>query len=487
MNRQICRHFFNSIFLWSLLIAGLLAPSILKAQNQLKIVEGDLITGGSIEGDEVKKILRNVHLQSENLDMYCDSAYQFVNKNEIRAYGNIEINTGEERIWADTLIYFTDIDFSQLRGRVIIRDDSTTLFSNSVDYRFSTKVGHFIDGIRLNDPQGTLSANSGFYFREPDSAAFFGRVQLSDSLQYAEGDSLFINRRKDYYELYGDLLVDDKDDRVQLKGRYLEADSTGRRLLRGNAWLQQYSDPSDTTAADTTHMQAREIVSTRSTAGGDTTSVIRAYQKVRIWSPMFSAISDTARYVDSTETFVLRGNPKAWHKQIQLTGPYIRVRLDSSRIDSLVSYPTPFAVQQDTAIDRLNQITGDTLTADFHEGSIRVIHVFNNSHFLRFTSDQKGKSDGAIDVTAPETRLYFEKGELVDGKTTGTTDGVFLPESEETRNRRLDGFQWNPDLRPQKPEMRMIRRWPPIPDRIPFELPPRYLEFLKHSSTRQAP
>lgn len=688
-----------------ILLSGL---SVAKAQNPVDILEADSIVGGTVNGEQVRKILGNVYLKStqQNLEMYCDSAYQFIGSSEIRAFGNIQINTANEKIWTDSLIYFTDVDFSQLRGRVIIEADSTTLFGNSVDYRFTTKVAHFIDQIRLEDQNGILSAHSGFYFREADSAVFRGMVQLRDSLQYLEGDSLFSNRKSKYYEIYGDIFAHNRDDNNTLKGEYLEADSTGRRLLTGNAWLRNVNEdtsrisskdslalspdtlslhpdslagrpdslsqtlspdtaftktgdssivpdsvqfqhivrsgetlfsiaqnydvsvgelkkwnklsgnnlssgqrliillpadtrevlhsvkaeetlfsisrqyevsvkqlkswnnlednnlivgrdlkiikkpkedssytvrqgdtlfsiarshnmsvdelkrinnlssdtipagrqlivhmPStakkveltspynffnisriDTTAsenADTTHIQARKILSEKSTAPDDSSTIVNAYENVRIWSNKFSAISDTSRYDEQTETFELWSKPKSWHKDVQLTGPYIKAILEGGDIDRLESYPKPFAVQQDTSIDRLNQIKGDTLNAYFENGNLSQIHVFGGSHLLRFTKDDSGNPDGAIDMTAPSTRIFFENGELVELKATGTIDGSYLPESEQTTERRLEGFVWTPELRPQRPRQEMEPRFPPIPEARPFELPRRYLNYIE--------
>lgn len=462
--------------------------------------------------------------------MRCDSAYQFVNQNEFRAFGDIEINTGEENIWADTLVYFTDIDFSQLRGRVIIEADTTTLFGHSVDYRFSTKVAHFIDHVRLEDQQGVLIANSGFYYREADSAMFYGQVQLADSLQYLEGDSLLTNRKSEYYEVHGDIFADDRENETMLKGTYLEADSTGRRVLQGNAWLKNYgSNKQDTTAtdttqiipsappdslrqdtlrqsgipsdsladvlsdtaltartenreqaeADTTHIRAKEILSLRQKTATDTSTITYAYGDVRIWSRKFSAISDSARYENDTETFELWSDPVAWHDAVQLTGPYIKVLLREGEIEQLSSYPNPFSVQQDTTIGRLNQIKGDTLTAFFTEGSLDRIHVVGNSHLLRFTKDEAEKPDGAIEMTAPVTHIMFDNGELDSLIATGAINGSYLPESDQTTNRRLDGFAWNPEQRPQRPEQKMEPRFPPIPDERPFPLPRRYREYIE--------
>lgn len=473
----------SSLFLCICLLVSVLASKEAHGQDPVNIIEADRIQGGQFEGKRVQKILGNVHLQSEDIEMYCDSAYQFVNESEIRAYGNIQVNTESEKIWADSLTYFTDVDFSQLRGRVIIEADTTTLFGNSVDYRFTTRVAHFLDTIRLEDNRGSLLANSGYYYREADSAEFRGNVQIVDSLRYLEGDSLFSNRESEYYELYGEVFGDDRENNSMIQGHYLESDSTGRRLLEGEkAWLKSFeTDTSDTTQADTTHIRAKSILSLEERSLLDTTNVVFGYDSVEVWSPSFSAVSDTSKYNDSTDTFELWSNAKAWHEDVQLTGPYINAKIVDGDIDSLKSQPRPFSVQHDTTIDRLNQITGDTLHADFEDGSLREIYVFGNSELLRFTKTEEGEPDGAVDLDAPNIRIFFKDGELDEMKAMGPVDGSYLPESEETAQRRLDGFAWNPELRPQRPKEQMRRRFPPIPDDIFFELPPRYIRHLEEN------
>lgn len=474
----------NSYGLWLFCLTAICLLTVVaaqnsRAQNQVNILQADSIQGGSFEDEKVRKILGNVYLESKNMEMYCDSAYQFVNKSEIRAYGNIQINTEEEKIWADSLTYFTDVDFSQLRGRVIIEADSTTLFGNSVDYRFSTRVAHFIDKIRLEDQRGTLLADSGYYYREADSANFRGHVQLSDSLQYLEGDSLFSKRDERYYELYGEIFGNDRENNSIIQGNYLEADSTGRRLLEGNAWLKSFeTDTSDSAQADTTHIRAKAILSKKEYSKKDTTDIVYGYQNVRIWSPSFSAVADTSKYTDQTDSFELWSNAKAWHENVQLTGPYIKAKIRNGNIDSLKSYPRPFSVQQDTSIERLNQITGDTLHADFDNGTLKEIYVFGNSELLRFIKNEQDQPDGGIDLSAPQIRIFFENGELVEMKATGAIDGSYLPESQKTAERQLKGFAWNPDLRPQRPKEKMERRFPPIPQKLFFEFPRRYIKHL---------
>src|SRR5699024_5295563 len=157
MNTQKTCSFFqfvSFICLPLLFIAIGLKPTCLKAQNTAQVVKADNIVGGIVDGVRVQKILGNVHLKTPKMDMYADSAYKFNNKNMIKAFGNIEIDTKDKLIWADTLTYFISTNFCELRGRVIIASDSTTLYGKKVDYHFGSEIAHFLDQIRLKDPQG---------------------------------------------------------------------------------------------------------------------------------------------------------------------------------------------------------------------------------------------------------------------------------------------------------------------------------------------
>lgn len=412
-----------------------------------------------------------------DVTMVCDSAYRFLDRDEMRAFGNIQIDTESENIWADTLYYFTNREISLLRGRVVIKQDSTTLFGEKVDYNFDTKVAIFPSGIRLEDTDGTLIAKKGTYFQNQDSAVFRFDVQLQDSSQYVEGDSLFINRERQYLEIFSKVFVSDSLNKAILTGEYVEADSSGRRYVRENAYLMNIE--SDSSKRDTTHIFAGELLLIEQ----DSTSTIEGLDSVKVWASKFSSLSDTLFYDSSTEIFTLSGSPIAWNKQTQLTGSFIIVELDSSEIKQLTTYPSAFSVQQDTATLRLNQLKGDTLIAYFDAGEISRIELFPNSEILYHTKDDENEPDGAMEYTSPTTTLYFVDGELTQAKM-GQNEGLFLPEYTDLAKRTLSGFSWTPELRPQKPTRLPSPRFRPIPEFRPFSLPERYIRFLLENEER---
>ena len=450
----------------------LLAQPLVMGQNVITIERSRVIETKTVNGQTIRK-LYDARLRTGNVSLVCDSAWQFIGMDEIRAFGNIQIDTPTENIWTDTLYYYNNQDLSKLRGRVIIKQDSTLLFGNKVDYNFLTKEAFFRDDIRLEDSEGILTALSGNYYQNQDSAEFRGMVQLADSAQYAEGDSLFINREKKSLRLFGDLFVADSTNNAILKGEYLEADSTGRRYIRENAFLRRVS--SDTT--DTTYINAHEILLVKQ----DSTTLIDAFTNVRVWSPRFSSNSDTLLYNSESELFRLISNPKAWHNNIQLTGPFISVQLDSNQVKKLTSYVGTIAVQEDSVTGRLNQIKGDSLFVDFEDGEITQILVYPNSEILFHTKNSQDEPDGAMENSSPKTILYFEDGELVRA-WMGKNQGLFLPEYTDLVNRRLEGFIWTPQLRPQKPDSEPTQKWEPVSPERPFTLPKRFVEYMESGS-----
>ncbi|MEX0845622.1 MAG: OstA-like protein [Balneolaceae bacterium] len=468
MLKNICSHKITS-FLGLLLLVSIIIPVSANAQNVLNIESFSRAEGATINGEQIQK-LYNARLTTGNIEMLCDSAWRFLNRNEMRAFGNIQIETPDEIIWSDTLYYYTNQDLSLLRGRVIILQDSTTLFGEKVDYNFFTKVAYFEEGIRLEDQDGTLIAQRGTYFQIQDSAIFRGNVQIADSAQYAEGDSLFINRKSKYLQLHSDVFVADSTNNGTLTGDYLEADSTGRRFVDGNSYLRRIS--ADTT--DTMHINSHQLL----LLDKDTTSLIRGFKDVRIYSPKFSSVSDTLLYDSSTEIFELISNPIAWHNNIQLTGPYISVQLDSNEVQQLRSYHKTIAVQEDSATGRLHQIKGDTLIADFTEGDISRIKIYPNSQVLYHTKNEAGDPDGAVEYTSPQTVMHFKDGEL-QRVVAGKNEGYFFEEFAGLKDRKLKGFAWNPERRPQRPETEAEPRFPPVPRERPFILPRRFVEYMQ--------
>ena len=441
-----------------------------KGQSRVTILQAESAESGIFEGENIRKITGNVILQTEDMVMKTDSVFQFLNRSLLMAF-NTQIETENDILWADTLYYNSAQEFSRLRGRVVILSEANTVFSESMDVDHISEITTFNVPVRFEDENGTLIAQSGLYYQALDSAIFRGNVQLSDSTQYLEADSLFMNRTEELYELFGRVYAEDFEDNVTFAGNYLYADPTGYRLLEGNAWLMEISE----SEADTTHLLANRIELTEV----EDRSFMDAHGNVRIWTSKFAAIADTVNYREDPDQFTLRSSPALWQNRMQLTGPFIEALLEEDDIRFLESYPQPIIVMEDSLSARLHQMTGDTLHAHFEGGILDRIRVFDNTQSIFHNLDENNEPDGLIEmISVGPLVMYFTDGEIDSLVALRNIDGSFLPESPENIGRQLDNFQWFPDRRPLKPSDQSPRL-PEVPVERPFELPPRYLLYLE--------
>lgn len=462
----------RAFILFLCLLSSLSIYKEAEAQDQIQILNAGTMEGLKEDGENIRILETNVRLQTPDFLITCDSAYQIINKQQIFAYGNIEIDTDNEKIWSDTARYQSAQEYSTLSGRVVLWQDNLTLYGSRVEYNFDNKKAFFPKRFLLNDAEGQLSSTRGNYWKSNDSLSLTRQVQVFDSLQYIEADTLLGNRRSENYEFYGRVYAENREKRVTLSAQSMFADSTGRRLLRGNAKMQKVTEGK----ADTTFIQAKEIELLEDT---DTTYVVNARGNVDIWNPDYSAIADTSHYYSGTEVFQLRSNPITWHEQIQLTAPKIDVYLNSDSLERLRAFPRPFVVQNDTVINRKNQITGDSLTAQFTNGDLDQLIVYPNSHLLYFTENEENKSDGGIEMRAATTYLHFKNGNIQKMKGTETVDGSYLPESEKVAKKQLEGFNWQPKLRPKKPTGLPRQKWPDSLKNKPIEPPSAFNKFIE--------
>lgn len=440
------------------------------AQNRVRILQSDRLEGVTGEDGRIRKLIGDVRLETDEFTVVCDSAWQYLDMEELVAFGNIEIESDRDRIWSDKATYDIESEITLFEGRVIMQSDSTLLFSTEVYYSFTTEIALFPDYLRLEDERGVLVADSGYYYSALDSAIFRGNVQMTDSLQYIEADSMFIRRSNEYYELHSRVFLDDVENQTRLTGSYVQSDSTGYRKVEGGSQMRRLNE----SGTDTTYLWSDWLELQQK----DTINTFSAYEDVHIWTKSYSSLSDTVHYDEHAEQFTLHGSPRLWYEDMQLTGPHIVIQIANDTVRYLKSYSRPFAVQQDTLVDRLNQITGDTIAIHFDDGRVSYIDVFPVGNVLYFIKDSDGNTDGAIEMTADFIKLDFSDGELEDVLARREVDGNWLPEKPGLADRRLDGFIWDPDQRPLKPDIPLEPRLPPIPEDRPFPLPERFQNIV---------
>ena len=441
-----------AIFLWP--------EGTISGQNRVDILQSDVAQSVQTGDGLIRKLRGNVILRTNEVRMEADSAWHYVDKREIHGFGNLRVETSSELIWADRLIYYIDDEVSSLSGRVIIENNTVTIFSETALYSFLTEIALFRSPIWMQDEDGILRADEGIYFNQADSAVFRGRVQLADSTQYIEADSMFVNRSAKTYQLHGQVYLQDDENNTRLTGDYVEADSTGRRLIRGNAVLQRIRE----SQSDTTWMRADHILVTKQ----DSINITDAIGNVQIWDPAYATASDSLHYNEALEQFTLRGAPNVWYERIQLKGRVLVIDLKDDTVQQLTASGEPFAAQQDSITLRIHQMLGDTLIVHFTDDAVSRIDVLFNAELLLHYSDENDNPDGALNLRSGSIISDFEDGEVSDMTALDGIEGQAFEESDDLINRQLDRYTWSPESRPVRPTQQLMPQRPPIPLTPPF-------------------
>lgn len=421
-------------------------------QKRVDILRAAKGTGAQTEKGFVRTLTGNVLLRSEKITVACDSAIHYVDMDELYAYGAITITTESETIRTRRLFYNTRTEWSFLERGVEIVRDSTTLTSETVEYSFDTEIAIFKRPLTIRDSEGELLAERGTYFAKSDSAMVFGNVQVSDSTYYLEADSVYTNRKTESHRLFGRVFLHDKKENTRLIGAYVEADSSGRRLIRGDAFIEQI----DSTEADTTYMRAADILVTRDAAKNRS---ILATGGVMSWSADYATLSDTTHVLESDSLTLLRGHPRAWHKDMQLSGSALDIRFRNDQIDQILASGEPSAAQLDSVTQRVHQMKGDTLLLSFVDGDISLFRIHPNATVLYHNHKDDNTPDGAIELKALIIEVVFEDGDVVDVRAWKGIDGSFLEESADLNSRRMPGVKWEPDEMPIRPIVRPMPRF----------------------------
>ena len=144
------------------------------------------LSGGVFNGVQIRKLLGNVSFKQQDVLLYCDSAYQYLEKNEIEAFSNVRI------VQSDTLVitgdhgtYDGNRRTARLTGQVVMRDPRMTLTTTALDYDLNRKTAFYTVGGHLVDPRNTLDSQQGYY--DTNSKVFVFKARRAPGLARRAG------------------------------------------------------------------------------------------------------------------------------------------------------------------------------------------------------------------------------------------------------------------------------------------------------------
>lgn len=502
---------------------------------------------------DAERLIGNVVFRHDSMYMYCDSALFYQKSNSFNAYHNVRVEQGDTLfLYGDSMFYDGNTRLVRVRDNVRLENNGMVLLTDSLNFDRNTGLGWFFRGGTLMDGESTLISQYGQFDTNTKQASFRDGVSLespdydilTDTLDYntathiavlsspsdvksdgtlistsngsfntdtgfallldrsvvvregdqlkMTGDSLVVERDNGLVRGYGDVLINDYKDKIDISGEYVFYDQNiDSAVVTGWALVVEYSsgdslylhsdsiimasmtnvDSLFVTVNDTVYPSDAAypasllndsvpadsllpvISGHRELASVDTTVIrhIRAYHKARIYRTDLQAVADSIQYSTADSTLTMFYDPIVWSESQQILGEKIIVYLNDSTVDWAHIIGQSLFVQWKDSV-HFNQIAGRETRAWFKNGELDRARIKGNVECVFYPEDDSVMI-GMNTLAASDMEVYFRDGTVDRIKVTGRSNGVMYPMSQlENDKMYLSNFNWFDFIRPIDPE-----------------------------------
>jgi len=472
------------------------------SQRRVRIEHSDYTEGGRIDGQRYFKVVGNVYFIQDATNIWCDSALLYRRDNRLEAFGHIRIfdSIDSVNITSKRLEYDGDSQFANLRGNVIYKEDSLTLYTDFLDYDIYTKSADYFNGGKIIDGENVLTSRKMYYDATGKSMSFKTNVVLvnpentlkADSLYYdmitkiavtigpteiissdgtvlnseeggefmmkankttitegeietesyiLRGDKLFYDREKGANSAIGHIYMFSKENDIIITGEADNDKYTGITTIYGKPLLKKLFQQ------DTLFLSADTLVSIDDSL--NVNKKLLAYHNVRFYRTDIQGKADSLMYALSDSILYLYNDPVLWSGPNQIEADSINIVFRNNQINTLNLHINSFMVLQDT-LKNFNQLKGKNMTGFFVDNKIVRLNVDGNSECIFFALDEKDNSlTGVNKILCSSMVIHFVDNRADNMSFYVKPEATFIPPHElEEPDTRLKGFNWREDERP---------------------------------------
>lgn len=130
----------------------------------------------------------------EQTTFYCDSVVINETTKVLEAFGNVHINDNDSvHTYSDYLRYNSRDKKAFLKGNVKLTDGKGVLTTPTLDYDVATKTGIYKEGGKLVSEKTVLTSKEGYYYGETRDVYFKKKVVMKDPESTVKTDTLLFN------------------------------------------------------------------------------------------------------------------------------------------------------------------------------------------------------------------------------------------------------------------------------------------------------
>lgn len=469
--------------------------------NRIQIVNADQLI--KTKNSTAQKFIGSVELKHQEVKLYCDSAYLYLDSNSLDAYGKVRILQGDSlAMYGDTLHYNGNKKLATMMGSVFMTDRNLTLATSSMTYDLKDSVGHYSNGaiITSSDNPNVLTSKIGLYFVASQVIEFQDSVELknpeydmtSDTLTYhtdsataifsgptfiksdsnliytengwydtqnnlasfqensyllsdgqkLQGDSLFYDRNLGIGEVFQNMQITDTANTFIIQGNYgWHNEKLNESLITDSLLLIQiFDDDSLFLHADTARINI------------DSTSnrIIHAFHDVKFFKKDLQGIADSMLITQGDATINMYKKPVLWSEENQLFADFISIKSDSNSIKSMILDQNAFLISIADTFG-YNQIKGRLMNAYFSDQKLKRLEVVGNAQSVYYVGEEGKTPIGMNHAVCSNMTLLVSDNKVDQITFRDQPDAVLYPMDDiNPKLRILTDFRWEEKLRPKK-------------------------------------
>lgn len=438
-------------------------------------------------GKPVRLINRNVKLETDifTYNMSRDLGY-YTN-------GGV-LNDGQNTLTSVRGQYSPSTKQAQFNDNVVLISnrpgDKLTLENSALYYNTGTHIAQFNVPTIIKNKDGVINSRSGIYNTNTRIAQLFDHSKITTTNGYTlEGDTLQYERNKGIGQAWGNMVLFDPEHHVELRGNYgFYNELTDSAFVTGRAIATEFSKEdtlylhgrylksirhiekvtkiisSDTTYVEVpvtvtdslgnevTEIQLQPKINNKTRTYNDTTHVLTAWPRVRVYRRDVQAVCDSLVYTQQDSMLRLFDHPVVWSDDRQIFGNRIELHLRDSTVESAVLPDFGFLTQH-LEDNYFNQITGKSMTAWFDEdGELYRTLVEGNVEGIVYPEENDSTINKLVNFQTSNLEGFFEKREMVRMKLWNETNGEVIPlYLAKYSDLLLPQFKWYEALRPTWP------------------------------------
>ena len=450
----------------------------------------------------IEKFVGKVVFTHENTIGYCDSAYSYINENYTIAFGNpVKIFINDTiSLYGDQVMYNGNNKITTITGKVILKDNSSALYTDNLTYDINHDFGYFPFWGRMINQSDTLTSNTGYYYTKDKIVFLRGDVKLvnpsyemnCDSLRYdtknevvyfisptrllsdeneiytrsgwydtrqdfallvdhvelynenqkLTGDSLFYDKNKKFGIGWNNIVVTDTSKGYVVKGNYIEYSEIGGNSMATDRALLIMINASDSLYlhADTLKLMFDSLQNPLQ---------IHAFNRAKFFSYDMQGACDSMVYIINDSTLTMYYNPVLWSGENQLTADTIRFTILDSIHTKLELCKAGFIVSSLYEDTEFNQIKGAFIVGLIENNKLIQVDVVNNAECIYYIVDEDTALIGINVSLTSEMKLLFTDNKIDRIHYYNKPDGKIYADAQlKKEDRLLRDFRWLARYRP---------------------------------------